>query len=74
MDNTNVELNEPILYSHVPNPVQNINYMARPNPSDNTFSRPVIDNSSYYISSNRVSTLKNNPYVNDIYHQKNFDY
>ena len=74
VNNTNVELNEPILYSHVPNPVQNINYMCRPNPSDNTFSRPVIDNSSYYISSNRVSTLKNNPYVNDIYHQKNYDY
>ena len=74
MDNTNVELNEPILYSHTPNPVKNVNYIARPNPSDNTYSRPVIDNASYYISSNRVNTLKNNPYVNDIYHQKNYDY
>ena len=74
MDNTTVKLNEPILYSHTPNPVRAVNWSDRPNPSDNTYSRPVIDNSSYYISSNRVSTLKNNPYVNDIYHQKNYDY
>jgi len=74
MDNTNVELNEPVLYSHVPNPVIAVNWSDRPNPPDNIYSRPVIDNSSYYISSNRVNTLKNNPYVNDIYHQKNYDY
>ena len=74
MNNTNVELNEPVLYSHTPNPVKAVNWSDRPNPSDNTYSRPVIDNSTYYISSNRVNTLKNNPYVNDIYHQKNFNY
>jgi hypothetical protein len=32
--------------------------------------RPTISNSSYYITNNRINTLKDNPLVNDLYHQK----
>jgi hypothetical protein len=38
----------------------------------NSNGRPSISNSSYYVTNNRISTLNDNPYVNDIYHQKNY--
>jgi hypothetical protein len=36
-----------------------------------SMSKPVIESSSYYINPYFINTLNDNPYVNDIYHQKN---
>jgi len=74
----NVKLNEPILYSYMSNPHRNLDFTVTPTPSEeivkNVYknSRPIVDYSSYHINPNFINTLKNNPLVNDIYHQKNF--
>jgi hypothetical protein len=65
-----VQLNEPILYSHFPNPLKNLDYSVMPSTVINK-SKPVIESSSYYINPNFINTLKNNPLVNDMFHQKN---
>jgi hypothetical protein len=65
-----VQLNEPILYSHFPNPLKNLDYSVMPSTVINK-SKPVIESSSYYINANFINTLKNNPLVNDMFHQKN---
>jgi hypothetical protein len=38
--------------------------------------KPIIenDNSKYLINDNYINTLKDNPYVNDIMHQKNLNF
>ena len=71
IDENNVRLNEPILYSHIPNPHKNLDYSAMPSTVINKNIRPVIESSSYYINSNFINTLKDNPLVNDMFHQKN---
>ena len=77
IDRDNVRLNEPILYSYVPNPHKSLDHSVMPTVSRNTIekiysmSKPVIESSSYYINPYFINTLKNNPLVNDIYHQKN---
>ena len=74
----NVKLNEPLLYSYTPNPHQNLDFSVTPTVNQEIIrevyknSRPIIDTSSYHINANFINTLKNNPYVNDIYHQKNY--
>ena len=65
-----VQLNEPILYSHFPNPLKNLDYSVMPSTVIKNI-RPVIESSSYYINPNFINTLKNNPLVNDMFHQKN---
>jgi hypothetical protein len=75
-----VELNDPILYSYTPQPFKKLDFTVMPVTDRNTVeniypnSKPVIDLSSYYISSSRINTLKDNPLVNDIYHQKNISF
>ena len=71
IDENNVRLNEPLLYSHIPNPHKNLDYSAMPSTVINKNIRPVIESSSYYINSNFINTLKDNPLVNDMFHQKN---
>ena len=77
IDKDNVRLNEPILFSYVPQPHKTLDHSVMPTVSRNTIeqvysmSKPVIESSSYYINPNFINTLNDNPYVNDIYHQKN---
>ena len=71
IDENNVRLNEPILYSHIPNPHKKLDYSVMPSTIIDKNIRPVIESSSYYINSNFINTLKDNPLVNDLFHQKN---
>jgi hypothetical protein len=71
IDENNVRLNEPILYSHIPNPHKKLDYSVMPSTVIDKNIRPVIESSSYYINSNFINTLKDNPLVNDMFHQKN---
>ena len=76
IDENNVRLNEPILYSYVSHPHKNLDHSTMPTQDNKIIqniylNKPVIESSSYYINSNFINTLKNNPLVNDIYHQKN---
>ena len=77
IDRENVRLNEPILFSYVPHPHKSLDHSVMPTTSRETIekiysmSKPVIETSSYYINPYFINTLKDNPLVNDIYHQKN---
>ena len=72
IDENNVRLNEPILYSYVSHPYKNLDHSTMPTKNTNVYlNKPIIESSSYYINSNFINTLKTNPLVNDIYHQKN---
>ena len=77
IDKDNVRLNEPILFSYVPHPHKSLDHSVMPTTSRDTIekiysmSKPVIETSSYYINPYFINTLKDNPLVNDIYHQKN---
>jgi len=77
IDRDNVHLNDPVLYSYTPAPHKMLDFSVMPTVTrdviENVYARskPIIDTSSYYINSNFINTLKNNPLVNDIYHQKN---
>ena len=75
-----VELNDSILYSYTPGPLKPLDSSIKPiltqneiirNAANVAMSKPIVQTSSYYINSNFINTLKDNPYVNDIYHQKN---
>ena len=77
IDRENVRLNEPILFSYVPHPHKSLDHSVMPTTSRETIekiysmSKPVIESSSYYVNPYFINTLKDNPLVNDIYHQKN---
>ena len=77
IDRDNVRLNEPILFSYVPQPHKALDHSVTPTVSRKTIekiysmSKPIIETSSYYVNPYFINTLKNNPLVNDIYHQKN---
>ena len=77
IDRDNVRLNEPILFSYVPHPHKTLDHSVMPTTSRDTIekvysmSKPVIETSSYYVNPYFINTLKDNPLVNDIYHQKN---
>jgi hypothetical protein len=80
IDEENVRMNDRRdLYSYVSHPFKMLDQNVMPNTSQETIrqvysmSKPVIETSSYYINSNFINTLKNNPLVNDIYHQKNIN-
>jgi hypothetical protein len=73
-----VVLTEPLLYSHVPNPVKSLDHSIMPTLTHEQIvnmnkRKPTIDTSTYYISNNYINTLNENPLVNDIYHQKNYN-
>jgi anti-sigma28 factor (negative regulator of flagellin synthesis) len=76
----NVELNNSLLYSYVPNPHISLDQSIMPSvPRDLVEkiyikAKPVVETSSYYINDCFINTLTNNPLVNDIYHQKNIEY
>ncbi len=78
IDRDNVKLNEPILFSYVSHPHKTLDFSVTPTVAEETIkqvykdSRPIVDFSSYYVNPNFINTLKNNPLVNDIYHQKNY--
>lgn len=76
IDANNVKLVEPILYSYTPNPILSNNFTPRPDEDiiRNVYakSKPIFESSTYYITNDRITALKNNPLVNDIYHQKNY--
>jgi len=73
----NVELNDPLLYSYVPNPHIALDHSIMPTvPKDIVEkvyirAKPVVQSSSYYINDCFINTLADNPLVNDIYHPKN---
>ena len=74
------EPNEPLLYSYTGPAFRKLDQTNTPQLTQSqilcinqvkTDSKPIIDRSTYYINKNFINTLDNNPYVNDIYHQKN---
>ena len=76
IDRDNVRLNEPILFSYVPHPHKPLDHTTMPTTTNEmisiySMSKPIIETSSYYVNPYFINTLKNNPLVNDIYHQKN---
>ena len=71
-----VVLRDPILFSYVSHPHKNLDQSIMPScksiSSDNIpndINNPTYE---YHINKNFISTLDNNPYVNDIFHQKNY--
>jgi hypothetical protein len=78
IDVDNVQLNNPVMYSYVSHPHKDLDYSVMPIASQNTIescylsSRPIVETSNYYINPNFINTLNDNPFVNDIYHQKNY--
>ena len=78
IDSENVRFNDKrTLYSHVSHPHKSLDFSVMPTVAQSTIetvysmSKPVIESSSYYVNPYYINTLKNNPLVNDIYHQKN---
>jgi len=78
LDRENVRMNDKKeLYSYVSHPYKPLDMSVMPTTSRDTIqniysmSKPVIETSSYYVNPYFINTLKNNPLVNDIYHQKN---
>ena len=78
IDVENVRFNDKkTLFSYVSNPHKSLDHSVMPTTTRETIetvysmSKPVIETSSYYINPYFINTLKNNPLVNDIYHQKN---
>ena len=79
IDKCNVKLINPILYSYSAPPRMQLDNNASPSISISSMinnKKPIIenDNTIYLINDNFINTLKNNPYVNDIMHQKNLDF
>ena len=72
-----VELNDRLLYTHIPAPFKGLDQNISPSVCSDMINnvyikaKPVIETSSYYINDNFINTLSNNPLVNDLYHQKN---
>ena len=78
IDRENVRMNDrKELYSYVSHPHKPLDMSVMPTTSRDTIeniysmSKPVIETSTYYVNPYFINTLKNNPLVNDIYHQKN---
>ncbi len=78
IDEENVRFNDKkTLYSYVSNPHKPLDHSVMPTTTRETIetvysmSKPVIETSTYYVNPYFINTLKNNPLVNDIYHQKN---
>ena len=74
------EPNQPLLYGYTGNAHRGLDQTVMATLSREeilnineirTNSKPIIDTSTYYINNNFINTLKDNPYVNDLYHQKN---
>ena len=68
-----VELKDSLLYSFVPIPHKSLNQSIMPNnfsEKSHVKNMPIIE-SSYYVNDSFINTLSNNPYVNNIVHQKN---
>jgi hypothetical protein len=81
IDKGNVKYADTILYSYAGNPHKGLDHGVTPTLSNKqikdiniikTNSKPINQTASYFINSNYINTLNNNPYVNDIYHQKNY--
>uniref|UniRef100_A0A6C0EHC1 Uncharacterized protein n=1 Tax=viral metagenome TaxID=1070528 RepID=A0A6C0EHC1_9ZZZZ len=70
-----VVLREPILFSYVSHPHKNLDQSIMPScksvTSDNIYN-DMKNPDEYYINKNYINTLEDNPYVNDIFHQKNY--
>ncbi len=78
IDKENVRMNDRReLYNYVSHPHKSLDMSVMPTTSRDTIqntysiSKPVIETSTYYVNPYFINTLKNNPLVNDIYHQKN---
>jgi len=78
LETENVRFNDKKeIFSHVSNPYRPLDHSVMPTTSKETIektysmSKPVIETSTYYVNPYFINTLKNNPLVNDIYHQKN---
>jgi len=76
-----VKFNDSVLYSYTGNPYKALDHSVAPTLSNQQIidinniksqSKPINQSVSYYINSNYINTLNNNPYVNDIFHQKNY--
>jgi hypothetical protein len=77
-----VEFADTIHYSYAGNPFKALDHSIAPTLSNSqiqdintikTNTKPTNQTVSYYINSNYINTLKNNPFVNDLYHQKNYE-
>ena len=75
IEEENVNLRDPLLYSYVSHPHKNLDQSVMP--SCESINRQIInpkDNNgdNYHINDNFINTLEDNPYVNDLFHQKNY--
>jgi len=61
---------------YVPHPHQSLDNNILPSNPKHNFEnkKPILDYGDYYINNSYINTLNNNPYVNDIYHQKNYKF
>ena len=63
------------LFGYVSNPGASSNYTVTPNCTNQTNKKTDLNfNTFYHIDPIQISTLNNNPLVNDIYHQKNINF
>ena len=61
---------------YIPHPHQALDNNILPSNKKHTYEnkKPILDYGDYYINNSFINTLSNNPYVNDIYHQKNIKF
>jgi hypothetical protein len=78
IDKENVRMNDRReIFGYVSHPHKPLDMSVMPTTSKDTIenvylmSKPIIETSAYYVNPYFINTLKNNPLVNDIYHQKN---
>ena len=63
------------IFGYVSNPGTSKNYSVTPMTRKNNSKKTDLKtNTFYYIDPIQISTLNNNPLVNDIYHQKNINF
>jgi len=61
---------------YVPHPARTLDANVTPSVKKHGFEnkKPILDYGDYYINNSYINTLNDNPYVNDIYHQKNYKF
>ena len=61
---------------YVPHPARGLDANVTPSDKKHGFEnkKPILDYGDYYINNSYINTLNDNPYVNDIHHQKNYKF
>jgi len=61
---------------YVPHPARALDANVTPSDKKHAYEnkKPILDYGDYYINNSYINTLNDNPYVNDIHHQKNYKF